>query len=548
MLADFVKLNCNGFGLAPIESSYTVNSKRVIWLPLLLSVILAAGMFLGYKMNPGGNTTLLLRRPDNALQQILQLIESRYVDTVDTEYLHASGIQAMLEQLDPYSAYIPAHDFEEVNQPLEGNFDGIGIEFYRLNDTILVVTALSGGPSEAVGLRAGDKIVKVDGEDVTGPDFTNDDVIKRLRGNRGTKVKVEVVRKGAPQTIPFTITRGKIPIYSVDVAYRPAPDMGYIKINKFSATTADEFQEAFNKLRQQGPMNALVLDLRGNPGGYLEAAIKLSDEFLGKGELITYTEGRTQPRRDYLATAAGLFEQGKVYVLLDEGSASASEIVAGALQDQDRAVLLGRRSFGKGLVQEQFGMPDGSAVRLTVARYYTPSGRSIQKPYKAGESEDDLVSRYQHGEFFSKDSIQVNDSVPYRTKKGRVVYGGGGIIPDVFVAADTSTFGPALNLLFNSGLLVDLSYSLADEERSRLQPLGKEAFLQNFKPTSAHWNRLLEETKKADLPWKPNYQKERGMIEAYLKAYIGRQLFGNDVFYPVIHQFDPTLKAALQRP
>lgn len=505
-------------------------------------------MFLGYKMNPGGNTTLLLRKPDNALQQILQLIESRYVDTVDTEYLHASGIQAMLEQLDPYSAYIPAHDFEEVNQPLEGNFDGIGIEFYRLNDTILVVTALSGGPSEAVGLRAGDKIVKVDGEDVTGPDFTNDDVIKRLRGNRGTKVKVEVVRKGAPQTIPFTITRGKIPIYSVDVAYRPAPDMGYIKINKFSATTADEFQEAFNKLRQQGPMNALVLDLRGNPGGYLEAAIKLSDEFLGKGELITYTEGRTQPRRDYLATATGLFEQGKVYVLLDEGSASASEIVAGALQDQDRAVLLGRRSFGKGLVQEQFGMPDGSAVRLTVARYYTPSGRSIQKPYKAGESEDDLVSRYQHGEFFSKDSIQVNDSVPYRTKKGRVVYGGGGIIPDVFVAADTSTFGPALNLLFNSGLLVDLSYSLADEERSRLQPLGKEAFLQNFKPTSAHWNRLLEETKKADLPWKPNYQKERGMIEAYLKAYIGRQLFGNDVFYPVIHQFDPTLKAALLRP
>ncbi len=516
-------------------------------MPLLFSVFLAAGMFLGYKMHDANPPAVVFKSRGSLLDQVNQLVEKRYVDTVDFQAIQAAGIEAMLQQLDPYSTFIPAVDFAEVNQPLEGNFEGIGIEFYRLNDTILVVAAISGGPSEAVGLRAGDKIVTVNGENVTGPDFSNDDVIKRLRGNRGTKVKVEIVRKGQTRLLPFTITRGKIPIYSVDVAYRPLPGTGYIKINKFSATTAQEFREAFQKLAQIAPMQHLILDLRGNPGGYLDAAIQLCDEFLPNRELITYTEGRSQPRRDYSATKNGLFENGKVYVLIDEGSASASEIVAGALQDQDRGTIIGRRSFGKGLVQEQFGLADGSAVRLTVARYYTPSGRSIQKPYEKGKSED-LMERFTHGEVFTADSIVINDSLAYRTKTGRIVYGGGGIIPDVFVAADSTQAGPLLTQLFNSGLLVDFSYTLADQERTTLAPLGSAAkFVQQYQPSTAMVEKMLKLAEAEGLKiMRKEVEMELSQIKLYLKAYMGRQLFGNEAFYPVLHQEDDTLHETLK--
>lgn len=516
-------------------------------MPLLLSAFLAVGMFLGYKMHGANPPAVVHKSRGGLIDQVNQLVEKRYVDTVDFNAIQTAGVEAMLQQLDPYSTFIPAADFVEVNQPLEGNFEGIGIEFYRLNDTILVVAAISGGPSEAVGLRAGDKIVTVDGENVTGPDFSNDDVIKRLRGDRGTKVKVEIVRKGQARLLPFTITRGKIPIYSVDVAYRPLPGTGYIKINKFSATTAQEFKEAYQKLAQIAPMQHLILDLRGNPGGYLDAAIQLCDEFLPNRELITYTEGRTQPRRDYAATKSGLFENGQVYVLIDEGSASASEIVAGAIQDQDRGTILGRRSFGKGLVQEQFGLSDGSAVRLTVARYYTPSGRSIQKPYEKGKSED-LMERFTHGEVFSADSIVVNDSLAYKTKAGRTVYGGGGIIPDVFVPADTTQAGPLLTQLFNSGLLVDYSYTLADQERSLVASLGSAAkFVKAYQPTNDMVEKLvkLAETEGIKINRK-EVIAEMNQIKLYLKAYMGRQLFGNEAFYPVLHEEDDTLHEALK--
>jgi len=499
-------------------------------------------MFLGYKMHGANPPEVIVKARGGLLEQVTQLVQKRYVDTIDFEAIQGAGIEAMLHQLDPYSTFIPAADFEEANQPLEGNFEGIGIEFYRLNDTILVVGAISGGPSETVGLRAGDKIVTVDGENVTGPDFTNDDVIKRLRGSKGSKVKVEVVRKGQARLLPFTITRGKIPIYSVDVAYRPLPETGYIKINKFSATTAREFQEAYQKLAKNGPMTSLILDLRGNPGGYLDAAIQLCDEFLPRKELITYTEGRTQPRRDYNATERGLFEKGKVFILIDEGSASASEIVAGALQDQDRGTIIGRRSFGKGLVQEQFGLADGSAVRLTVARYYTPSGRSIQKPYEKDQSED-LMERFNHGEFFSADSIVVNDSLAFRTKNGRTVYGGGGIIPDVFVPADSTQSAPLLAQLFNSGLLVDYSYTLADQERAAVAPLGSAAkFVQQYQPNNAMVEKLLKLAEAEGIKVnRKDVTKEMNQIKLYLKAYMGRQLFGNEAFYPVLHQEDDTL-------
>jgi len=524
-----------------------VNNKRTIWLPLLLSIFLALGMFFGYKMNNANPPTMVFKARGGLLEQVSALVEKRYVDTIDFAAIQGAGIVAMLHQLDPYSSYIPAADFEEVNQPLEGNFEGIGIEFYRLDDTILVVSAISGGPSEAVGLRAGDKIVNVDGKNVTGPDFTNEDVIKRLRGNRGTKVKVDVVRKNQSRLLPFTITRGKIPIYSVDVAYRPLPGTGYIKINKFSATTAQEFKTSYLKLAQSGPMQNLILDLRGNPGGYLDAAIQLCDEFLPNRELITYTEGRTQPRRDYQASSNGLFEKGKIYVLIDEGSASASEIVAGALQDQDRGTIIGRRSFGKGLVQEQFGLADGSAVRLTVARYYTPSGRSIQKPYEKDKSED-LLDRYTHGEVFSADSILVNDSLAFKTKNGRTVYGGGGIIPDIFVPADSSQAGPLLSQLFNSGLLIDYSYTLADQERALVGDLGSALkYVQSYQPSDQIVKALIQLAEAEKITVSPTMLKaEMSQIKLYLKAYMGRQLFGNEAFYPVLHQEDAALRETLK--
>lgn len=523
-----------------------MNNKRTIWLPLLLSLFLAVGMFIGYKMHGASPATVVYKARGGLLEQVTKLVENRYVDSIDFPAVQSAGIEAMLQQLDPYSTYIPAVDFEEVNQPLEGNFEGIGIEFYRLSDTIMVVSAISGGPSEAVGLRAGDKIVTVDGINVTGPEITNDDVIKKLRGNKGTKVKVEIARKGQPRLLPFTITRGKIPIYSVDVAYRPLPGTGYIKINKFSATTAQEFRTAFAKLAKIAPLQHLILDLRGNPGGYLDAAIALCDEFLPDRELITYTAGRTQPRRDYPATKNGLFEKGKIYVLIDEGSASASEIVAGAVQDQDRGTIIGRRSFGKGLVQEQFGLSDGSAIRLTVARYYTPSGRSIQKPYDRAKSED-LIDRFTHGEVFSADSIQINDSLAYTTKKGRTVYGGGGIIPDVFVAADSSQAGPLLTALFNSGLLVDYSYTLADQERALVAELGTAVkYVQNYQVTDQQLKNLLKLAEAEKISVTPAMLKaEQVQIKLYLKAYMGRQLFGNDAFYPVLHQEDATLLETL---
>lgn len=500
-------------------------------------------MFIGYKMHPGG-TSIVLKKRGGLFEQVLHLVEKRYVDTINNDQLHAAGVQAMLEELDPYSSYIAASDFEEVNQPLEGNFEGVGIEFYRLNDTILVVTAISGGPAEAVGIRAGDKIIAVEGESVTGPQFTNDDVIKRLRGPKGSKVKVKVVRNGQPKTFDFNITRGKIPIYSVDVAYLPQAETGYIKVNKFSATTAGEFNEAVKKL---GNIQQLILDLRGNPGGYLDAAISMSDEFLRDQQLITYTEGRAQSRRDYVASKAGKLENVQLVVLIDEGSASASEIVAGAIQDQDRGTLVGRRSFGKGLVQEQFGLTDGSAVRLTVARYYTPSGRSIQKPYEKSRSEG-LIERYEQGELFSADSIPVNDSLAYKTRNGRTVYGGGGIIPDIFVPADTSRFSPLVNALFNSGLLVEFSYTLADTDRKeKARYNNAAAFVANYQLENSHLNQLLQKAKaeKIEIPAQID-PKELQEIKRYLKAYIGRQWFGNEAFYPVINQDDNTFQQALQ--
>jgi carboxyl-terminal processing protease len=534
-----------------MNSTIDPGKKRLnVWLPLLFALVLALGMYLGSKLQTetANGPSIVLRNGGNKLDQILKLVENRYVDSVDTEDLTDKTIAELLTQLDPYSAYIPAANYEEANQPLEGNFEGIGIEFYKLNDTILVVSALSGGPSEQVGLRGGDKIVTVDSVLVAGQNLSNEAIIKKLRGKKGSKVRVGIKRNGQKELMSFTITRDRIPIYSVDIAYLVAPAVGYIKINKFSATTADEFRQAFVKLSSSTPLKGLVLDLRGNPGGYLDAAIRLADEFLPDGKLITYTEGRTQPRRDFSSSSSGLFETGKLVVLIDEGSASASEIVSGAIQDWDRGEVIGRRSFGKGLVQEQFDMRDGSAVRLTVSRYYTPSGRSIQKPYESGKSSDDFLERLERGELFSADSIHQNDSLQFRTASGRLVFGGGGIMPDVFVPADSNKFSDYFNAINNTGTLIQFSYVYADQQREQLERFKTaEAFVKGFQVDAALVQALIAYAKSEGIENKGEaYKKDLDTIRLYLKANIGRQLFSNEAFFPVIQQRDKTLIKALE--
>lgn len=534
-----------------MNSTIDPGKKRLnVWLPLLFALVLALGMYLGSKLQTetANGPSIVLRNGGNKLDQILKLVENRYVDSVDTEDLTDKMIAELLTQLDPYSAYIPAANYEEANQPLEGNFEGIGIEFYKLNDTILVVSALSGGPSEQVGLRGGDKIVTVDSVLVAGQNLSNEAIIKKLRGKKGSKVRVGIKRNGQKELMSFTITRDRIPIYSVDIAYLVAPAVGYIKINKFSATTADEFRQAFVKLSSSTPLKGLVLDLRGNPGGYLDAAIRLADEFLPDGKLITYTEGRTQPRRDFSSSSSGLFETGKLVVLIDEGSASASEIVSGAIQDWDRGEVIGRRSFGKGLVQEQFDMRDGSAVRLTVSRYYTPSGRSIQKPYESGKSSDDFLERLERGELFSADSIHQNDSLQFRTASGRLVFGGGGIMPDVFVPADSNKFSDYFNAINNTGTLIQFSYVYADQQRAQLERFKTaEAFVKGFQVDAALVQALIAYAKSEGIENKGEaYKKDLDTIRLYLKANIGRQLFSNEAFFPVIQQRDKTLIKAVE--
>lgn len=534
-----------------MNSTIDPGKKRLnVWLPLLFALVLALGMYLGSKLQTetANGPSIVLRNGGNKLDQILKLVENRYVDSVDTEDLTDKTIAELLTQLDPYSAYIPAANYEEANQPLEGNFEGIGIEFYKLNDTILVVSALSGGPSEQVGLRGGDKIVTVDSVLVAGQNLSNEAIIKKLRGKKGSKVRVGIKRNGQKELMSFTITRDRIPIYSVDIAYLVAPAVGYIKINKFSATTADEFRQAFVKLSSSTPLKGLVLDLRGNPGGYLDAAIRLADEFLPDGKLITYTEGRTQPRRDFSSSSSGLFETGKLVVLIDEGSASASEIVSGAIQDWDRGEVIGRRSFGKGLVQEQFDMRDGSAVRLTVSRYYTPSGRSIQKPYESGKSSDDFLERLERGELFSADSIHQNDSLQFRTASGRLVFGGGGIMPDVFVPADSNKFSDYFNAINNTGTLIQFSYVYADQQRAQLERFKTaEAFVKGFQVDAALVQALIAYAKSEGIENKGEaYKKDLDTIRLYLKANIGRQLFSNEAFFPVIQQRDKTLIKAVE--
>nr|WP_081671126.1 S41 family peptidase [Sporocytophaga myxococcoides] len=483
--------------------------------------------------------------------EILNYVENDYVDTVNMDELVDFSIVKMLEKLDPHTAYIPKKDIDIARSQLEGDFEGIGIEFNIIKDTIYVVAPISGGPSEAVGLMAGDKIVKVDDKSVAGAGITNGDVFSKLRGPKGTKVKVTIVRKNAKKPLDFVITRDKIPTYSVDVSYMVDQTTGYIKVSRFSANTYTEFKQALTGLKAKG-MKQLIIDLKDNPGGYMDRATRIVDELLDDRKLIVYTDGK-DPRYDSRIEAYmnGDFEKGPVIVLINEGSASASEIVSGALQDNDRALIVGRRSFGKGLVQMPIPLSDGSELRLTISRYYTPSGRSIQKPYDKNNTDDyssDLLKRYQHGEFFHADSIKFNDSLKYKTTKGRYVYGGGGIMPDIFVPRDTTAFTTYLVELFNKNIIREYTLDYFSNNKEELQKMTFEEFKKSFTVTDKMLKEVVDLATRSGVKYKESdFNKSRNMLKNNIKAYIGRSVWGNSGFYPIINETDEIYLSALKQ-
>lgn len=522
----------------------------VIWLPVIVVAAIAAGIFLGVRLQTRKQllTRTMFINNANKIGSILNLVEKNYVDTVDSKKMIETAIPEILKQLDPHTVYIPAKDMQEVGEEMSGNFSGIGVQFSIQNDTIMVIDVISGGPSQKLGIRAGDRIVRVNDSIMAGVKVTNDKVLKKLRGVQGTHVKVGIARKGFGDLISFDITRGEIPLYSIDVSYMINANTGFIKVGRFAEKTYEEFMAGMEKLDKAGATQ-LIIDLRGNPGGYLGAVIKMVSEFLNVEELVVYTEGRTQPKRSFNAEKTGAFFGKKVVVLVDEYSASASEIFAGAIQDNDRGTIIGRRTFGKGLVQEQVPFYDGSAIRLTVARYYTPAGRCIQKSYKNGLDDyyGDLKRRYAHGELEQKDSIKYADTHKYYTRNKRVVYGGGGIMPDIFVAADTSGMSSYYSKVVMKGLVYQYAFDYSDKNRAELGKLktGKEfeeyllkhKILSLFTEYSAKQG-IASDAKSLALSGK--------IIEAQLMAYIARNIIGEVGFYSVISKIDATLLEAIK--
>ncbi len=524
------------------------------FFPIILSLVLVFGLWLGYFLcNRLQNNSALSNNNRNAtndkINSLLDYIEYQYVDTINKKDLVEKTVTSMLQSLDPHSSYIAASEFETVNEPLEGNFDGIGVEFNIINDTIRVITPIQGGPSEKIGIRAGDKIVKVEGKIVAGVKITNKEVFDKLRGKSGSTVNVSILRSGIHKPLIFNIIRDAIPLYSIDASYMVNSNVGYIKISKFAATTYDEYLKAFNILSKQG-MKKLILDLRGNPGGYLNAAVDISDEFLVNGLQIVYTQGKANPKKVYKATERGSFENNDLAVLIDEGSASASEIVAGAIQDNDRGTIIGRRSFGKGLVQDQLQLPDGSAIRLTIARYYTPTGRCIQKPYSDDKSQyySEEYDRYENGELLNADSIKLDKTKKYFTADGKIVYGGGGIMPDIFVPLDTAKNNAFINKVFYMGAINTFAFEYADKNRDKLKVfVSAKNYIAQFEITNSILEDFYDYCGKLNAKLGSiNKEKTNQALKPYLKAFIGRDVFDKDAYYPIINQSDKCILKAVE--
>ncbi len=528
-------------------------SKIKIYLPIAFAIILAAGIYLGYNMKSGqpspGKIFQLGGGSAGKVSNVLNYLNEDYVDTVNIDKLENKAIKEVLSELDPHSQFIPAKEFNQVNDPLKGEFEGIGVQFRIEKDTVMIIRAISGGPSEKVGIRGGDRIVTIEGDTVAGTGITNEEIISKLKGEKGTKVRVGIYRSGLEDLVHYTITRDVIPTHSVDIAFMPTDSIGFIKLSKFSATSYKEVKTALEELLNKG-MNKLILDLRSNAGGYLQAAIKLADEFLKDGELIVYTEGKNRPKQHAYATSTGSFENREIAILIDEGSASASEILAGAIQDNDRGLIVGRRSFGKGLVQEQMRLSDGSAIRLTVARYHTPTGRSIQRPYEENRKEyyHDIYDRWKNGELESADSIQFADSLKYETPGGKIVYGGGGIMPDIFVSIKQEQSNDYMGNLLQKGIFYRFAFDYADQNRQDLKAYGSaEAFINKFSVGDELMQEFLKEAKEAGVPKDSDLFKESVKeIRTLLKALIGRNIYDNEGFYPVYLETDAVFQRALK--
>ena len=508
-----------------------------------------SGIIIGLYINKGVNTKKVEVEGGSKFDEVMWYVGNDYVEEPNAQEIQDEAIAAMMEKLDPHSAYVPLEEFNEVNDPLLGSFDGIGVQFRLERDTIAIVSVIKGGPSEKVGLMDGDRIIYVDDTLVASKKLKNEDVMRKLKGPKGTKVRVRVLRRGVEGLLDYTITRDAIPTYSVDIAYMLDDEIGYLKLSKFSATTVSEFKKGIGELDSQG-MKKLIFDLRGNTGGYLSAAVDIADEFLPRGSLIVYTEGRNRPRNYMKARRHGQLEDIPVVVLIDGESASASEIVAGALQDNDRGTIIGRRSFGKGLVQEQIMLSDQSAIRLTVARYYTPTGRCIQKPY--GDSHEDYLlesyERYENGELFHPDSIHFADSLKFTTPKGKTVYGGGGIMPDIYVPLVDDSTEYYFNRIVNLGLLYQYAFDYTDKHRAQLKGYKTvEAFDRSFKVTDAMFDALVRlADEKGIVGTEEQRQAARRETDILLKAYIARNLFDDEGFYPIYAPMDEILQRAIE--
>lgn len=556
------------------------NNRWNIFLPLMVAIAVVLGILVGIilpRKNDSAAQLPGIRPRNDKLSTILNIIERNYVDSVNRDNLVEAAIPAILKKLDPHSVYIPAKDLARANESLQGNFEGIGISFNMLTDTIIVISTIPGGPSAKLGLLAGDRILYVNDSLVAGKGISDEDVMGMLKGPKGTTVRVKILRKGYNDLLTFNIIRDKIPIYSVDVAYMVNDNTGYIKINNFAVTTFDEFMKGLKELREKG-MTKLIVDLRGNAGGIMEDAVQIANQFLKEGQLIVYTMGRNQPRNEARATGKGEFENGDLVILIDEWSASASEILAGAVQDNDRGTIIGRRSFGKGLVQEPIPFADGSGMRLTIARYYTPTGRSIQKPYSEGFTDyfNDLSSRYSRGEFEVSDSIHFSESLRFTTPGGRTVYGGGGIMPDEFVPVDTSEISSYF--LMVRPFIYQFALKYTENNRNALEKfteaaglekyLDRQGLLQQFTRFMASGNMRSGQSAAAGagtgkngdaaedngrnsggtvIKPDPEGLKVSGrVIHTQIKAYIARNILDNKGFYPIWEHIDTTLKYAIR--
>ncbi len=524
-----------------------LNKKMQVWLPLIFAGVMIAGMFFGYKLREkSGSNNFFRTDSKNSISEALELIRQRYVDSVKVDSLEGKAISAIINELDPHSVYLPPVELKEANEDLAGNFQGIGVEFNIFSDTVNVLYVLPNGPGDKAGIQIGDKILQVNGTALTGKKFSTDEIRSNIRGPRGSQAEL-LLQRGSGQ-LTVLVTRGTIPVPSIDAAYMINKTTGYIKLNKFTESSYEEFMAALEKLQKEGLVD-LVYDLRGNGGGFMNEAVDMADEFLEGTKLIVYTQGANSKRREYRSKRPGLLEKGEIIILVDELSASASEVLAGAVQDWDRGTIVGRRTFGKGLVQEQFDLKGGAAMRLTVARYYTPLGRSIQRPYEKGRKVymDELWERFSNGELLSADSIKVANGKEFRTNEGKVVYGGGGIMPDVFVPLDTSRRLQQLNRMFASTSFNNFVYNYYLQNRKKVDSYATaDAFVSEFRFTDTDWGNFVNYAAKDTLDLSGVAAAEKQLLLQRLKALLARYKWRNSGFFQVLNADDAMVKKGME--